>query len=396
MNTPIDLITIVERDLGPGKKSGRWMRFHCPFPGHKHGDRNPSLVVTNGDPSRPPFWKCFSCSKQGNAVKWVMEFRGVSYKDACQFLKLPPPDRGHRPSFEPPVQQPDIPPGEIWQARAQLLIKRAVDVLWSSQGAGARAWLRARGLMDETIHKARLGYIPKDFIDAPKAWGIENKKTSLFLPAQSILIPGLVAGKVWYLKRRKLHPRDDKDRYGPQVDGGKVALYGADRIAPDRPAVFCEGEFDALLLQQEIGDLASVITLGGASGRLNLATWGLYLMRPSSFLLAYDVDRAGVEGQDKLAWLHNSQRLKIPQLQPGDKDLTDFHKSGGNLRSLIENALNPETPIVVTWPADARPATVPGQYVQFPDGRIEAYYTPEQLDYCLGVLRAAPINEVPI
>src|SRR5688572_25699894 len=84
MNTfsNVDLIALVERDLGQGRRSGRWMQFHCPFPGHKHGDRNPSLSVSNGDGSRGPIWKCFACGMQGNPAKWLMEFRSMSYSDA--------------------------------------------------------------------------------------------------------------------------------------------------------------------------------------------------------------------------------------------------------------------------------------------------------------------------
>ncbi|MFT3892986.1 MAG: hypothetical protein QM730_15250 [Anaerolineales bacterium] len=79
--------------------------------------------------------------------------------------------------------------------------------------------------------------------------------------------------------------------------------------------------------------------MASATGDLNLATWGLYLLRPSGFILAHDMDSAGEQGAEKLAWLHNSKRLQIPAIQPGDKDLTDFHRSGGSLHGLIESAL---------------------------------------------------------
>ena len=88
-NSEINLIALVESDLGQGqsKQGGRKMLFHCPFPGHTHGDKHPSLDVINGDHTRPPFWKCWSCGKQGGAVKWVIEYRGLSYADALAVLK---------------------------------------------------------------------------------------------------------------------------------------------------------------------------------------------------------------------------------------------------------------------------------------------------------------------
>ncbi len=346
-NSPTtNLIAVMEQDLGPGKKEGRWTKFHCPFPGHKHGDRNPSLAATNGIGDRDAWWKCFACGRHGDAVKWLMDYRGMPYRDAVSMLGIPQADPAHRHAFEPPIQQPDTPPGEIWQTRARLLIKRAEDTLWGTPGKDARAWLRTRGLNDDTIRSAKLGYIPKQFTDRPEAWGKPNDDETPLYFHPGILIPGIVASKVWYLKTRPLYLRVDQ-KY-KHVRGGRQALYLADTLVEDRPAVFCEGEFDALLLRQEIQDLAGVITLASATGELNLATWGLYLLRPSAFILAHDMDKAGEEGAGKLTWLHNSQRLKIPQLQPGDKDLTDFHKSGGNLYSLVESVIRPEAPIFVT------------------------------------------------
>lgn len=386
-NSKTDLVTLIEMDLGQGRRSGRWTMFHCPFPEHKRGDKKPSLAVTNGDGNRDAWWKCFACDRHGGSVKWLMEYRGMSYSDALSTLKLPQAEQKHRYISEPTIQQPDTPPGEIWQARASLLIKRAEDALWGASGKEARTWLRARGLTDATIHKARLGYIPKDFSDRAEAWGKPGDDERPLYFHQGILIPGIIASKVWYLKVRPLHLQVDQ-KY-KHVRGGRQALYLADTLKEDQPAVFCEGEFDALLLQQELRELASVVTLASATGDLNLATWGLYLLRPSSFILAHDMDPAGEKGSAKLAWLRDSQRLKIPALKPGDKDLTDFHKSGGNLYSLIENALRPDSaPIFVTWPVDAKPATIEKQYWRNPDNCIEAFYMPDQLELCLDIMNS--------
>jgi len=383
-NSDIDLVSLIENDLGQGKKSGRWFLFHCPF-NHKRGDKKPSLTVTNGDHTRPPFWKCWSCGKQGGAIKWLME-RGSTYADAVAVLKLKP-DPNYRKQ-EAPIQHPDNPPAEIWQARALQLIERAEIALWDGRGKDALAWLRSRGLQDETIRAARLGYIPKDYTEKPEAWGTPNDEARPLYFFEGLLIPGLIAGSVWYLKIRPSHPRGEMPKY-INIRGGKsCALYGADFIESIRPAIFCEGELDAILLRQEVKDLASVITLGGATNELNIATWGIYLLRPSNFLIAYDVDSAGNGGADKLTWLHDAQRLNIPTLRKGDKDLTDFHKSGGNLYSLVESVLREDAPIFINWLADANPTTIQGQYWQNPDNRIEAFYLPDELDHCLAAMQA--------
>jgi hypothetical protein len=163
--------------------------------------------------------------------------------------------------------------------------------------------------------------------------------------------------KVWYLKIRPSSLRVGQ-KY-KHVRGGKQSLYRADTLTDGMPAVICEGELDALLLAQEVEDLSSVITLASASSELNLATWGLYLLRPSCFILAYDMDKAGNEGAEKLAWLHDVQRLNIPILREGDKDLTDFHKSGGILQPGKER-IAPERHFV-HWP-EAQAGNDPRQY----------------------------------
>jgi hypothetical protein len=350
MNTSLttDLVTLIESDLGQGRRSGRWTLFHCPFPGHKHGDKKSSLAVTNGDGKRDAWWKCFACDRHGGAIKWLMEYRGMSYADALSVLNISQPDTESRHTFEPPIQIADTPPRGAWQARAMQLIKRSEAALWDGRGKSALVWLRARGLNDNTIHAARLGYIPNAFRDNADAWGKPNDDLRPLYFPEGILIPGIVASRVWYLKIRPLYLWVDQ-KY-KHVRGGRQALYLADTLVENLPAVFCEGEFDALLLQQEIHDLARVITLASATGELNLATWGLYLLRPSCFILAHDMDPAGDRGAAKLAWLRNSQRLRIPMIKPDDKDLTDFHKNGGNLYDLIESALHVNAQADTTQP----------------------------------------------
>ena len=333
-----DLITLIESDLGQGRKSGRWMLFHCPFPGHKHGDKKPSLTVTNGSHDRPaPFWKCWSCGKQGGAIKWLMEKRGLSYVDSLEALKIKPDPNYTRQA--PPPQPPDTPPSPAWQARAWELIERAESALWDKRGEDALAWLLMRGLNESAICAARLGFIPQYYKQNPEAWGKPNDDPEPMHFFEGILIPGIIGSTVWYLKMRPSHPREGQ-KY-KHVRGGRQALYLADTLAPDQPAIFCEGELDALLLEQHVRDLASVITLASATTDINLATWGIYLLRPASFVLAHDMDKAGDEGAAKLAWLHDAQRLHIPALRDGDKDITDYYLSGGDLHELIQNALHP-------------------------------------------------------
>ena len=75
-----DLISQIERDLGPGKRSGRWVIFHCPF----HDDKHPSMGVTNGDERRGPYFRCFaaSCRVLGGPSMCLMEYHRLTYPEA--------------------------------------------------------------------------------------------------------------------------------------------------------------------------------------------------------------------------------------------------------------------------------------------------------------------------
>lgn len=342
-----DLIALIESDLGPGKKSGRWVMFRCPF----HEDHKPSLAANNGDERRGPFWKCFTCSdKKGGPLQWLMQYRGLSFEDARRDLGAGQPGPGptHRP--EPPPPPPaTTPPSALWQKRAWEIINGAQAALWGEPGRtpirwaakdpltgqltslqlSPLQWLTARGLAEDTLRLWKVGYIPRTWKDDSTRWGLTG--SPLWIP-QGILIPCFdfdrraQAEFCWYLKVRK--PQGDPKYI--HIRKSQPALYMAQTLDLADTAVFCEGELDALLLWQEAQDLAAVVSLGSATNELNLAAFGFHLLGIRYRLMAYDLDKAGQQGADKLAWLQTA-RLSVPRLQPGDKDLTDFWKSGGNL-----------------------------------------------------------------
>ena len=55
-------------------------------------------------------------------------------------------------------------------------------------------------------------------------------------------------------------------------------------VRPGKPLVIVEGEFDALLLGQELADLAAVVTLGSASSRPEGSTYLAMLPAPAWYV----------------------------------------------------------------------------------------------------------------
>lgn len=337
-----DLISMIEKDLGPGKRSGRWTLFRCPF----HEDHTPSLAATNGDGQRTPYWKCFTCGdKGGGPLQWLMEYRGLSWKDARAELSADRPytGAGKEPGELPPPP-PVYPPAAAWQARARQIIDGAQDALWGQPGQtpvewnnGQRQapldWLLGRGLTEATLRFWRIGWIPKTWMDTSSRWGLDE--TPIYMP-QGVLIPCMDydqaarAEYAWYLKVRQ---PVGKPKY-IMVRHSQPALYMIQTLDLHTTAVFTEGEFDALLLWQEAQDMVGVTTLGASTNVLNLATFGFHLLGLQQRLLAYDMDKAGNKATERMAWLQTG-RLVVPALRAGDKDITDYYTSGGDLRTWL-------------------------------------------------------------
>jgi hypothetical protein len=79
---------------------------------------------------------------------------------------------------------------------------------------------------------------------------------------RGIVLPWLLDGQLWQLKVRT-------NRENPKylaISGGHPCLFGADTLVVGEPAILAEGEFDAMLLWQEAGDLIGMATLGCCNG----------------------------------------------------------------------------------------------------------------------------------
>ncbi len=97
-------------------------------------------------------------------------------------------------------------------------------------------------------------------------------------------------------------------------------------IRPGATLIVTEGEFDALLLGQELGELAAVVTLGSASTQPEGST-RLAMLRCPRWYVAHDADVAG----DKAAAEWPARAIRVKPLDP-HKDWTDAHQAGIDLR----------------------------------------------------------------
>ena len=134
-------------------RRGREQAGLCPF----HNEKTPSFYVVEDK----GFFHCFGCGAHGDAIGFLMRVDNLDFVEAVERL-----------AAEAGVAVPQQTPQERERAQRQKTLLEALAAaasfyeaqLWSSFGARARDYLKARGLDDETIRRFRLGWAPEDQI----------------------------------------------------------------------------------------------------------------------------------------------------------------------------------------------------------------------------------------
>ena len=307
----IDCREVIERDLGPPKHAtANYSLYRCPF---HHERKGFSLVVYATQ------WHCFGkCGEGGDVIAWMMRYHDLGFQDACEQLAHGDIPRTSVRLHQAPIPEPiSEPPNEAWQKTARRIAEQATDDLWRPQGKRALAYLRnKRGLTDEVIQAAQLGYIPGRLYEWVERDGIK-------IPC-GITIPWYADGAIWGIKVRRAA---GEQRY-QQASGGNIkgCLYLADHIQLRLPIFITEGEFDALIAWQRGGKNISPASIGSASNRRINRRWFGKLLAAPRIWVCFDSDEAGMKAAAEIALLSNAVRVvRVPM----GKDLTEFSLSAG-------------------------------------------------------------------
>jgi DNA primase len=356
----------------------------------RKGQKHDSLVV---DVDRQIYYWNSQSDRPGDVFSWLMLANGWNFKQAVA-------DVAHRTGMRLDLDQPRPPsppprplsprttrrlaaPPKIWQSRGQELVIRAQQTLWSPTGEVGLAELHRRGLSDETIRRAGVGWNPHHLWDEPTRWGFDGGR-QVWLP-RGLVVPWIIGDELWRLRVRR--PKNDLSEneatyYSPRLyptdRAGYVydheALYNADALRVDRPSIILEGEFDCLSVAQAVADLVTPVATGSVSGARRLR-WITRLARCSTVLVAFDADRAG--DRHAAYWLQvlpNARRWR-----PFWEDANQMGRDGVDLRAWIMAGL-PETPnnrpfpLTIRWPATHPEAAMPPTWRRHADGRLEAIY----------------------
>lgn len=118
--------------------------------------------------------------------------------------------------------------------------------------------------------------------------------------------------------------------------GGKVTLYGADKLVAESPIVITEGELDTLVCWS-LG-IQAVSSTGGAMSFQE--DWAKLLRYKSlDIFICFDNDEAGHKGAIKvLQHIPDAKVIFIPKNIPDVKDISDYVARGGDFHALMRSA----------------------------------------------------------
>jgi DNA primase len=266
-------------------------------------------------------WACLGpsagrcgCDLWGDAIQYLRQRDGLSYREACERLNIPVASyiaRRHDKAPQPPEVQvmtaaPGlVPPNARWQAHGRGWVARCAVFLWRPAGAKALDYLRGRGLTSDTLRRFNVGFNPQQLVEEHAEWGLptpEDPAKRIHLP-RGITLPWVSGGALWRINVRRpvtaAQIAAGQPKYlGPA--GFANALFNADSLGVYKPVVLVEGEIDALTVAQACGDTIAAVATGSTAGARR-QEWIDRLNQAPCVLVAFDHDENGA-GDKAAAW----------------------------------------------------------------------------------------------
>lgn len=140
-----DIVAVIGRYV-PLTRSGSGHRGLCPF----HREKTPSFHVS---PQRQAF-HCFGCGAGGDVFTFLMDFLGVSFREALEELAS---EYGIDVSDVPRQAEPGAPLRKILEEAHSFHVRS----LASSGSAAARSYLEKRGISRATSESLGMGWAPQ-------------------------------------------------------------------------------------------------------------------------------------------------------------------------------------------------------------------------------------------
>ncbi len=314
----LPLAAIVGRTVKLARK-GREYQGLCPF----HNEKTPSFTV-NEDKG---FFHCFGCGAHGDAIGFEMRAHHLSFTEAVERLAA-------EAGMALPAPDPEAGRREARRATLHDVLDAACAffeaALRAPEGREGLAYLKRRGLSDDTIARFRLGWAPQGQGGLKAALAAKGAPEALL--AEAGLVRAADDGRVFDMFRgRVTFPITDR-RGRPIAFGARTLGDGQPKYlnSPDTPlfhkgatlyglaqareparahnrVVAVEGYMDVIALHQAGFDMA-VAPLGTALTEDQIAALWALADEPT---LCFDGDAAGQRAMARAA------TRALPILAPG-------------------------------------------------------------------------------
>lgn len=344
LKSRVNIVDVIGREVSL-KRAGSNYKGLCPF----HNEKTPSFMVSE----QKQIFNCFGCGEKGDVIKFVERFYNLSFMEAveklCEDNNIEMPQHGGGPRIDYDKYY------EINRKAAKYFFDNM-----KIHGNEGYAYIRKRGLTDETIAKFGIGF-------APDGWtGLYDHLHKEGVSDEDMLKLGLVSRgkKSLYdkFRRRVMFPifnttgkligfggravGDDMPKYLNSAESEiflkKNNLYGLNfskkDIDDNDKAVLVEGYMDAISLFQN-GVRNVVASLGTALTENQARLLERYT---KNIILSYDSDSAGIKAALRGIDIIRSTggKAKILRIDDG-KDPDEFVKKNGKeaFEKLIDNAV---------------------------------------------------------
>lgn len=358
-----DLVAVVERHVKLKQRGNSHVGL-CPF----HQEKSPSFHVV----PHKHLYHCFGCGAAGDCFKFVMEIEGLSFIEAVRELAA---------AAGVTVEERELTPEERRRIQQRASQYEALDkacLLWEAvlhtrpEGAEARAYLRDRGIDQETARIWRLGFAPPGWTTTIDRLQREGLSTELLLDAgiarksprgdrvydafrERVTIPITdERGRVIAFGARLLQgdgPKYINSAEGPTYQKSRI-LFGMHQarqpIQRAGHALLVEGYFDVISLHQA-GFPQAIATCGTSLTPDHLEA----LRRLTGDVVAlFDSDEAGARAAERTLPMCFRAGIEPWRLElPEAKDPDELIREGGP--AAMERALTARRPLL-DWVVERR------------------------------------------
>ncbi|MDL0114433.1 DNA primase [Campylobacter felis] len=320
----IDIVRIIENYLIL-RKEGAFYKANCPF----HAEKTASFIIN----INKGYWHCFGCGKGGDAIKFLQDYKNLSFAEAvAEVAKLENIELNFNST----------------QKEEFGFLKELNEYFKNNFNEESLAFCKKRGLDESDIGEFELGYTEdlenllrflkaKNYINIAKKLGYikENQKGfySLFVGRLSFVIKDSF-GRVRGFSTRELKAGGKLGKYvnslNSELFNKSFLLYGFDKAKDyarlSKKLYLCEGFFDAIALQKA-GFKSAVACLGTAFTHSHLSLIKRLNVENLELVFVPDKDKAGYEAVNKALWLcfeNEFFNLKVALCKKNVKDVGEF------------------------------------------------------------------------